>query len=267
MHTTVRDVLGTIRHLCDRSAPPLNPPVRLDIPAIDTNICRIKMPRRTRRQPVQQALEFRTHGGARAGAGRKKDRARNLMSHDRRPEFSSAHPVHVTLRVRPEVWNLRSRRSFKYLARSLSSVAGSGDVRVVQYSVQGNHLHLVVEASDRRALSRRMQGFAIRTAKGLNRMMGRRGRVFADRYHARVLRTPLEVHRVLAYVLRNHTKHFGANTPVVDGYSSAPYFDGWRRQAPEVEAIGPPPSAPRTWLLRVGWRRRGLLDASPSRID
>ena len=216
--------------------------------------------RRTPPRPVQQDLPYRTRGGKRAGSGRKKDHARNLIAHDRRPEFSSNHPVHVTLRVRPEVWNLRSRRSFKYLARSLSSVAGSGDVRVVQYSVQGNHLHLVVEASDRRALSRRMQGFAIRTAKGLNRMMGRRGGVFADRYHARVLRTPLEVHRVLKYVLCNASKHFGANGATLDAFSSAPFFHGFSRSVRSVEAVGPAPSAPHTWLLRAGFRRHGLID-------
>jgi REP element-mobilizing transposase RayT len=75
------------------------------------------------------------------------------------------------------------------------------DVRVVEFSVQGNHVHLLVEAPDRHALARAIQGFSIRVAKGLNRMMGRTGRVFDDRYHARVLRTPTEVRHAIRYVL------------------------------------------------------------------
>jgi hypothetical protein len=73
--------------------------------------------------------------------------------------------------------------------------------------VQGNHLHFVIEADDTRAMSRGMQGLAIRMAKALNRVMNRRGSVFADRFHAHVLRTPREVRHALAYVLRNHAVH------------------------------------------------------------
>jgi putative transposase len=86
-------------------------------------------------------------------------------------------------------------------------------LRLVQYSVQGNHVHLLVEVRGKRALSRGMQGLGVRVARGLNRMSGRRGRVLADHYHARVLRSPSEVRRVGAYLSSNAQRHFGAVGP------------------------------------------------------
>ncbi len=122
--------------------------------------------------------------------------------------------------------------------------------RLVHFSVQGNHLHLIVEAPDSVRLSRGLQGLAVRIARRLNRLMARTGRVFADRYHGHVLRSPVEVARAVAYVLRNflvHALRRGERiaTAEPDECSSA--------APPET---GPPLTAePRTWLLRVGWRR------------
>jgi hypothetical protein len=143
-------------------------------------------------------------------------------------------------------------------------------MRVVHYSVLSNHLHLVVEGRDRRALSRGMQGLAIRIAKRLNRYWDRSGRVFAERYHERALKTPREVRHALAYVLHNARKHglrVAADGP--DPCSSGAWFDGWKggRRFAAERAGGPfvPIVAPRTWLLAIGWRRRGLvaLDERP----
>jgi hypothetical protein len=224
-------------------------------------ICQIKM--RVRR-PVQQEIPFRrTHGGKRAGAGRPKDRARNLVTHARRPDLGENIPVHVTLRVRPEVWNLRSKRSFRAIELALVAARKVQDARIVHYSVQGNHVHLVMEADDRRALGRRVQGLEIRIARAMNRVMGRkRGGVFADRYHARPLRTPLEVRRALEYVLKNRRHHVGPTAAEIDPYSSGDCFDGWdvtvrppsppRREFPLVRR-------PRSWLLRAGWQIHGLV--------
>lgn len=72
-------------------------------------------------------------------------------------------------------------------------------VRLTHYSIQGNHLHLIVEAEDREALSFAMRALTIRIALGLNRLVGRKGKVFADRFHAHVLRTPREVRHAIAY--------------------------------------------------------------------
>jgi len=150
----------------------------------------------------------------------------------------------------PHVWNLRSRRSFRVLSEAFAKGCDRLGFRLAHFSVQGNHLHLVVEAPDEVRLARGLQGLAVRIARRLNRLMGRTGKVFADRYHSHVLRTPAEVARAVAYVLGNffvHAVRRGelVDTTVTDEYSSA-----------VVAETGPPLVAPpRTWLLCVGWRR------------
>ena len=162
------------------------------------------------RRRVPQQLTFAKHagwGGRRKGAGRKPKGERPGVSHQARATLATRFPVHVTLRVLPHVWNLRSRRSFRVVARALLAGGDRFGMRLCEFSVQGNHLHFVVEAADARALSRGIQGLSIRLAKGLNTMMDKRGKVLADRFHARILRTPTEVKRVLLYVRGNRDIH------------------------------------------------------------
>src|SRR5690606_5978693 len=125
-----------------------------------------------------------------------------------------------------------------------------GRARVVHYSVMSNHVHLLVEADDRDALSRGLQGLATRLARAVNRFAARRGTVFADRYHARILRTPREVRNALAYVLNNARHHRCTAMPAdwIDPYSSASAFDGWRT-AVRRGALSVPVVRARTWLL------------------
>lgn len=133
---------------------------------------------------------------------------------------------------------------------------------VVHYDVMRNHVHLVVEAPGREALSRGIQGLATRLARRLNTLAKRSGPLFADRYHAHILRTPREVRHALAYVLNNARHHGlvrGATRPGwTDPFSSGASFDGWR--APVSPPSFPvPASTARTWLLDRGWRRHGLI--------
>jgi REP element-mobilizing transposase RayT len=215
---------------------------------------------------MQSTLPLRdrpTHGGHRDNSGRKPSGERAGVSHHGRPQVSARTPVHATLRVLDHVWNLRSRRSFDVIEAAIAGMARFRDFRVVHFGVEGNHLHFIVEADHNRALSEGMQGLTIRLAKGLNRMMGSRGRVFADRYHAHVLKTPAEVRNAIAYVLLNHRSHaarrgerVGRGAP--DPYSSACTFDGWKdiRVWTTAPRITSPPSS---WLLAKGWRLRGLI--------
>jgi hypothetical protein len=132
------------------------------------------------------------------------------------------------------------------------------DFHIAQFTVQENHIHLLVEADGTRAIGRGMQGLAIRLAKAINRRLGRRGRVWLERYHSRALRTPREVRNALIYVLLNGLKH-GVSGHGIDPCSSGYWFAGWRRRAEPPS--GPAPVArPRTWLLSVGWRRSGRID-------
>jgi putative transposase len=203
---------------------------------------------------MQTALNFRQHGGLRAGAGRKRSKDSGVP-HLLRPPLAARHPVHVTLRVARRCWNLRSHRALREIEAAFHAGRERFGFRLVHYAVLGNHLHLVVEAESKEALARGMKGLAIRAARALNKMMNRKGNVFADRYHAHVLKTPREAARALRYVLMNFAHHAQAwgekvSATFIDPFSSVRYLAAF-------PGDGAPVASPRTWLLRVGWRDAG----------
>jgi len=162
----------------------------------------------------------------------------------------------VTLRLHEGLPSLRGNLVRSRVLGAFERGRERFGLRLNQFSIQSNHIHLILEADDRHALSRGMKGISVRVARVLNRLWKRRGRVFSDRFHARPLRTPREVRSALAYVLHN-AKHHGLRLLGVDPYSSGPWFDGWR-QGVVLRGDGPGAMA-RTWLLREGWRRHGLI--------
>ena len=218
------------------------------------------------RQPRQLAMEFRSHGGRRAGAGRKPASARPPVHHIKRPVLVGRDPCHVTLRIRPGVPSLRCQPFLREFRASLREVCERDHFRVCHYSIQRDHLHLVVEAAGKESLGRGMKSVATRLARAVNRVFDRKGHVLFGRYHLRALRTPREVRNALAYVLLNVRKHWrqrnGVAPPVrLDAASSGEWFDGWSRPPPGTRRHGSREVAQsRTWLLCEGWRRHGLID-------
>jgi REP element-mobilizing transposase RayT len=200
-------------------------------------------------------------GGARPGAGRKPKGERALVAHATRPALTRRDPVLVTTRLVAGLPNLRRESALVLLRGALAAGSDRFGFRLVEFSIQSNHLHFVAEGEDARSVARGMQGLLVRVAKALNRHWARRGQVFADRYHARVLRTPREVRTALVYVLQNARKH-GARITGIDACSSGIWFRGWRDRA----AVGSssPLATARSWLLRSGWRRAGLISTEES---
>jgi putative transposase len=188
------------------------------------------------------------------------------LRHEARPALDGRTPAHVTLRISRLVPNLRSERCLHVLRRAFREGKERAGFRLVQYAVQPDHLHLIVEASDKEALSSGVRGLSIRIARQLNGTLGRRGKVIADRYHARALGTPREVRNALAYVLLQAHRHAAKApsarcTPVIDPCSSAPLFDGFIGSRP-VQA-GPWDGTvveAKMWLLTTGWWRCGRID-------
>ena len=183
-------------------------------------------------------LELPTWGGRRVGAGRKPG-VRRKVPHRPRPEHAARFPLHIVLGTLPDVPSLRKRAIFAAVHRALMAGSSRFGMRIVHFSVQGNHIHLIVEACDALSLTRGMQGLMVRIARAVNRVAGRSGKVFADHYFARELRCPAQVRRAVRYVLDNAMLHAGASPRTDDRASDA--------TAPVV--------APRTWLLSVGWLR------------
>jgi putative transposase len=220
------------------------------------------------RQLTLSFPETRRHGGARAGAGRKRQ-AHHLRQtpHRKRPKHRAAQPVHITLRAATR--SLRHQHVARTVLKALRDSNTEG-FRIVHYSVQANHVHLIAEARHAASLSSGVRGLAVRIARHVNRLLFRRGRFWADRWHGRPLTSPREVRNALVYVLQNHRKH-ARTRPVssttssviaaLDKLSSAEFFAGFAAPLPRLfRALGPPCVVPaRTWLLRVGWLRHGRI--------
>jgi REP element-mobilizing transposase RayT len=203
----------------------------------------------------QLELTFPGWGGRREGAGRPRVSGRSSsVRHRRRPKHDPAHPVHVTLRARRGVRDLRSS-DLSAAVRTAIANTSSPRFRVTHFSVQPDHLHAIVEAMDGRSLGRGISGLAIRAARAINRCLRRTGRVWGDRYHARALPTPREVRSGILYVLQNWKKHV-AGARGIDELSSGPWFGGWSGSPPFRRDPSPVARAT-TWLGAVGWIRAG----------
>jgi REP element-mobilizing transposase RayT len=160
--------------------------------------------------------------------------------------------------------SLRSQRCIGVLRAALRANKQKLGFRLVHYAVQPDHLHFIVEARGKAALSRGAKAIAIGIAMRLNAMLGRAGKVFADRYHVVALGSPRHVRRALAYVLlqerRHAAKRGAAMTVALDACSSAPLFDGWKSEAPRAGPWSETVVEAKTWLLTAGWRRQGKID-------
>jgi len=225
---------------------------------------------------VQQEL-FR-RGGKRRGAGRKSKGARAGERHGARPTFKPYHPLHIVMRVVPAAGSLRRRKMYRALRDATIIAALRDRFRIVHISLQRSHVHMLVEADHKAALARGMQGFLISAARNINTALGdgarrRRGKVFADRYHAEVITTPTRARHTIGYVLSNWRRHREdqqgpASTWLVDPFSSGILFPDWVELQdkavmwPIRETYDPMMvRRPRSWLLAEGWKLAGSISA------
>jgi len=225
-----------------------------------------------RQRPFEQlSLDATRHhtgrGGPRLGAGRPRG-ARPRVRHRPRERIYAHVPVHVTIRLRHGLPSIRQPRFVRRFRTSLSEACVQHGFRVVEYSIQRDHVHLLIEAQSNRSIACGMKSVGARIGKLANRLFARRGAVLDGRYHVRPLRTPLQVRHALRYVLLNHRHHGGSRCrpsrsgiPTADPASSGRWFDGWCVAVvpPDITEMCEVASA-RTWLLKVGWRRHGLID-------
>ena len=231
-----------------------------------------RLAKKRTRKHVQLTLDqSRTptgHGGWRPGAGR--PRGRTKVAHERREHVAPSCPQHITLRLVAGLGSLRAARRVAIVRDAIRQ--GQRDTfRIVHFTVLGNHVHLIVETPSAMARARGVQGLKVRIARRLNPQLGRRGALFADRYHARALTSPREVRNAIRYVLNNARHHeveagMLLDRDWIDPCSSAAWFDGWTRpiraDAPwkrDLLAMPPPTVPPTVWLLATGWKRHGRL--------
>jgi hypothetical protein len=209
-----------------------------------------------------------TRGGWRPGAGRKRDPRRHDPMHCARGHHKARLPLHVTMRCLADVPRLRSAAISQAIRGAMVRVRGFEGFRVIQMSIQATHLHLIVEADRAAARSLGMASFTIAVAKAIDCACGRRGAVFAHRYHAVVLGTPKQVRYAIAYVLGNWRHHHedqrspASRRATFDPYSTAYGFDGWECAFDGTDHLGLPIDTPTVWLLTIGWRLHGAIDPS-----
>ena len=218
----------------------------------------------------KRAARAERAGGARGRRRRtKRGRPRVLGEHawhKTRPQLKSTTPVHVGWRVVRGLPNLRSPRVMAALRTAFRAGKARFGFRLVHFSVQHNHIHMLCEADDAESLARGLQGLAVRIARRANKVIGRKGGFFRDRYWAKQMKSPTQVRWALMYVLNNARKHSETLTSrryarrwIDAACSSAAYFDGWNTQlvALPTDEPGALVTAPTGWLLRGGWRRGG----------
>jgi REP-associated tyrosine transposase len=216
----------------------------------------------------QEDLPLPVWGGRREGAGRKPKGSKANPRHERRQGVSGNEPMHVTMRLKRGLPSLRKKRTYRVVKTAIELASKRGDFAVVQYSVQKDHLHLMIEADGNASLAKGIQSLTVRLARNLNGLLRRRGPVFSDRYHLRILKTPREAHLALSYILNNARRHafkegVSLERDFVDPISSSFIFKGWANFPANAKMYGfDPPELPKakTWLLRVGWQKHGLLD-------
>jgi len=223
----------------------------------------------------KQEKLFAIRGGKRKGAGRKKI-YKDLLPHSKRPPISMHYPLHITIKLKPGIKTLRKRDCYKLFRESVKQAVLFG-VSVVHYSVQSNHVHLIVESKSRTALACGMKSLCIRLAKGINNIHGTIGKIFCDRYYLHILKTPTEVKEALVYVFKNTAKAIKSKN-LFDPFSSILAFKekdlllrgeiiddsilskeklAWFRE--ELARILGPPTC---FLLVDGWKRSKSLKAS-----
>lgn len=217
-----------------------------------------------RHLPVQVTFADRpTRAGKRRKAPGRKAAPNAKIRHRVRPIHRSYHPLHITLRAMAGIPSFRQQSLYAAFESTFRNTRRS-DFRIIEYSVQGNHVHLIVEATDKRALSSGMKSFTVRANCRVNAKLGRRsGRIWSDRYHRRDLTSPRQVRNALVYCLSNYKKHTQTKTRGlrIDSASSARWFLGW--SIPRTRSDGPRPTEEaQTFLLRIAWQRHGLVHPS-----
>ena len=178
---------------------------------------------RTRRHP--------NWGGKRPGAGRPHDKSRQGAPHRPIPEIHGWTPLHLTISIESQIGRLRRKKLILFFIHVLQEFKNRPGFRFIAWTLQKNHAHLMVEARSKEDLTRTMQSFLPRLAKGWNKILGRTGPVFRGRYFVRKVKDPYDAKRLLAYVLKNHIRHNLAPAGVFDPFSATFWLDVWLERA------------------------------------
>lgn len=210
-------------------------------------------------------------GGKRKGAGR--PNLSGQVNHMKRPRVTNQTPLHANIKLIQGLPNLRTKALLKEFKESVTGAKKFG-LYAIHFSIQRDHIHMIVEAENNKALVQGMHSLVGRLGKIIraycaSRGQAKRGSVFRGRYFVRTLKTPTETRNALEYVLLNASKHQNL-IEHMDSYSSASHFlhwkellggrfksliradsEFWKDRTIKDECL----SAPASWLAKSGWMK------------
>jgi REP element-mobilizing transposase RayT len=166
------------------------------------------------------------------GAGRKAIHDRGIR-HISRDPIKRITPLHLTIKIESKKAGIKNKNILTALHHSIKKARILG-LRILHYTLEFDHVHLLVEADNNERLGRGMQSFGISFSKGINKIKQMKGRVFKTRYHFRKLKTLTEIKNVLKYILRNGIKHKHSSS-LLNPYNSLVAINDFSKLYPGFE--------------------------------
>lgn len=165
-----------------------------------------------------------SHGGRRPGSGRKRIHSKGV-AHRTRERVNLKIPLHINFKVKASI---RNKLCLKILKRAILNGREKGLI-ISHFSLQSNHVHLIIEARDNKTLTKGMRSLTITFAKNINK-----GSIQIERYHLHVLKSLNEVKNAVHYVLFNEQKHRNLKRAYVDHFSSLQFHPNLKQLAKEA---------------------------------
>ena len=165
------------------------------------------------------------------GAGRPAKHDRGIR-HIARDEFNRLTVLHLTVKIDRAKAGLKNKQTLKLLWHAIKKARLKG-LKIIHYTLEFDHIHLLVEADNKAIVGTGMQSFGISLSKGINKIKGLSGQVFKTRYHFRKLKTPTEVKNVIHYILGNSIKH--KSSSFINQYNSLVRVDSFKELYPGFE--------------------------------
>ncbi|MEI8348179.1 MAG: transposase [Pseudomonadota bacterium] len=142
------------------------------------------------------------------------------VPHRLREEIPKKKPVHVVWHLNPHVPPCRRKNILLIFKKAVLKGRLMG-LKVIHFSLMNNHLHLLIETENKKALAKALQSFAISFTKRLKNFNGlKKTPIFKERYFCHILKSLREVKHAIHYILMNGKKA-GLSRYDIDPYSSA----------------------------------------------
>jgi len=127
--------------------------------------------------------------------------------HQSRPTLPKDRPLHVTIKFdKKKIATLRNKIFYREIRKSLRRLRVKG-VRLIEFSVQKDHIHFLLESANKIVLGKAMRALSISLSKRFSLLLNRKIKALKSRYHLHILNTLKELKNARQYILNNSAKH------------------------------------------------------------